>query len=234
MVKQLRLRKSLDNNNSLEKGTINKLFLFCFLKFWYNNLVMRRKKGLDFNRKRRKKVEIGIFKEIFSWAFWLGISAVTAVVLMYVFGLRTNVIGNSMEPGLFAGQEILIDRLIYQIGEPKAGDVIAFQPNGNEKSHYYIKRVIGVPGDKILIKDGYVFVNGEKLKENDSFDKIADPGVCESEITLSEDEYFVLGDNRNFSEDSRSGNIGNVKKSYVIGKVWFKLADNLERIGFIR
>lgn len=196
--------------------------------------MRRRNRGLDFNRKRRKKVDIKAFKELFSWLFWIGISAVTAIVLMYVFGLRTNVIGNSMEPGLYAGQQILIDRLIFQIGDPKYGDVIAFQPNGNENSHYYIKRVIGCPGDTVLIKDGYTYINGEKLEEKDTFDKIRDPGVAESEIVLGPGEYFVMGDNRNFSEDSRSGNIGNVKTEYIIGKVWFKLSENLEYIGLVK
>lgn len=195
---------------------------------------MRRRKGLDFNRKRRKKINIGIFKEFFGYLFWAVISAVIACVLMYTFGLRTNVIGNSMEPGLYSGQHIMIDRMIYQVSSPQYGDVIAFIPNGNENSHYYIKRVIGLPGDSIQIKGGSVYLNGVLLNEDSSFDKIADGGVAENEIYLGDDEYFVLGDNRNFSEDSRSGNIGNVKKSYIIGKVWFRLSENLEKIGFVK
>ena len=195
---------------------------------------MRRRRGLDFNKKRRKKVDSSVFREIFSWIFWVSVSALIAIVIMYEFGLRTNVIGNSMEPGLYAGQHIMIDRFVYQIGEPKFGDVIAFLPNGNDNSHYYIKRVIGVSGDTILIKDGYIYINGFKLEESDAFDKIADPGIAETEIYLNDEEYFVLGDNRNFSEDSRSGNIGVVKKSFVIGKVWFKLSDKLENIGFVK
>ena len=195
---------------------------------------MNKKKGLDFNRRRRKKVNISVFKEIFSYLFWIAVSAAFALVLVYVFGMRTNVIGNSMEPGLYSGQEILIDRFIYSLSEPEYGDVIAFVPNGNENSHYYIKRVIGVSGDTILIKDGYIYINGFKLDEGDAYDKIADPGIAETEIYLNEDEYFVLGDNRNFSEDSRSGNIGVVKKSYIYGKVWFKLSKNLESVGFVK
>ncbi|MBO4617037.1 MAG: signal peptidase I [Lachnospiraceae bacterium] len=196
--------------------------------------MRRRHKGLDFNHRRRKKINAGVLKEIFSWIFWIGISAVTAVVLVVVFGLRTNVVGNSMEPHLYAGQEILINRLIYQISEPKFGDVIAFQPNGNENAHYYVKRVIGVPGDTIVIRNGRVYIDDVELKEDDSYDKIADPGIAESEIFLKEGEYFVLGDNRNFSEDSRSGNIGIVKHDYIIGKVWFKLSDKLDYIGIVK
>ena len=193
---------------------------------------MRRRKGLDFNHKRRKKISTVVLKEIFSWLFWIGISAVTAVVLVYVFGLRTNVVGNSMEPHLYAGQKILINRLVYQISEPKFGDVIAFQPN--ENSHYYVKRVIGVPGDTLVIKNGRIFINDEELEEDESYDKIAEPGIAESELYLADGEYFVLGDNRNFSEDSRSGNIGIVKDSYIIGKVWIKLSDKLEYMGIVK
>ncbi|MBP5660670.1 MAG: signal peptidase I [Lachnospiraceae bacterium] len=196
--------------------------------------MRKRRKGLDFNHKRRKKISTVVLKEIFSWLFWIGISAVTAVVLVYVFGLRTNVVGNSMEPHLYAGQKILINRLVYQISEPKFGDVIAFQPNGKEKSHYYVKRVIGVPGDTLVIKNGRIFINDEELEEDESYDKIAEPGIAESELHLAEGEYFVLGDNRNFSEDSRSGNIGIVKDSYIIGKVWFKLSDKLEYMGIVK
>lgn len=194
---------------------------------------MSRNKGLDFKKKRKKKINSDVFREIISFLFWISISAVIAVVLMYAFGLRTNVIGNSMEPGLYGGQQILMDRMIYQISEPKAGDIIAFVPNGNEESHYYIKRVVAVPGETILIRDGIVYINGIPSSE-EGYDKIKDPGIAEAEIYLDADEYFVLGDNRNFSEDSRSGNIGVVKKSYIIGKAWFKLSKKLEYMGFVR
>lgn len=195
---------------------------------------MAKKKGLDFTRKKKIKFNSAIIREIFSWSFWIAISAVTAFVLMYVFGLRTNVVGNSMETSLYSGQQILIDRMIYNLSSPKRGDVVAFIPNGNEKSHYYIKRVVGIPGETLQIIDGYLYVNGKILDEGGKYDKIADPGILDNPMVLGDDEYFVLGDNRNFSEDSRSGNIGAVKQSYMIGKAWFKLSKQLEFIGFIK
>ena len=91
-----------------------------------------------------------------------------------------------------------------------------------------------MPGEKIRIEDGYVYINDVRLKESNDYDKIAVPGIAESDILLGKDEYFVLGDNRNFSEDSRSGNIGTVKSSYIIGKVWFKFSDKLENMGFVK
>lgn len=195
---------------------------------------MRRRSGLNFAKKRRKKINIKALREVLSFGFWIAISVFLAFVFVFAFGYRTNVVGSSMEPSLISGQKILINRLVYQISSPKFYDVIAFVPNGNEDSHIYVKRVIGVPGDTILIKDGYIYINGIKLSEDSSYDVIKDPGIAEAEIYLSDDEYFVLGDNRNYSEDSRSGNIGVVKKSYITGKVWFKLSKNLENLGFVK
>lgn len=196
--------------------------------------MSRRYKGLDFNRKPQKKMNSSHIREIVSWAFWISISVIIAFVIMYVFGLRTNVIGNSMEPEFYSGQQILIDRMIYNISSPKRGDIVAFQPNGNSDSHYYVKRVIGLPGETIQIKDGYIYIDDVLYDEEGAFDKIADPGILENPLTLDEDQFIVLGDNRNFSEDSRSGNIGVVESSYIIGKVWFKLSKNLEKFGFVR
>ena len=196
--------------------------------------MSRRYKELDFNRKPKKKISESHVRELISWLFWICISAVIGFVIMYVFGLRTNVIGNSMEPGLYSGQQILIDRMIYNISGPKRGDVVAFQPNGNEDSHYYVKRVVGLPGETVQIIGGYIYIDGVLLDEAGAYDKIAEPGILDNEITLSDDQYIVLGDNRNFSEDSRSGNIGVVESSYLVGKVWFKISDNLELLGFVR
>lgn len=196
--------------------------------------MARRNKGLNFSRRPRKVLGPEFFKELFSWVFIVFISAFLAIVLMYVFGVRTNVIGNSMETELYSGQEILINRMIYTVSSPKRGDVVAFQPNGNENSHFYIKRVVGLPGESLEIKDGYLYIDGKRYIEDESFDKMADAGILENELTLGKEEYFVLGDNRNFSEDSRSGNVGVVKQSYMIGKVWFKLSSNLEDLGFVK
>ena len=110
--------------------------------------------------------------------------------------------------------------------------MIAFLPNGNEKSHYYVRRVIACPGDTIQIKEGVVYVNGEAYQEKITVASIEDAGVASEEIKLGNDEYFVLGDNRNNSEDSRLANIGNVKKSYIIGKAWFYFK-SIGNMGFI-
>ena len=192
---------------------------------------MARRKGLTFYQKK-KKLNIVIVKEIFSWFFWIFASMLLAVVTVFCVGMKTSVIGPSMEPSLYNGQSIFLNRLIYKVASPREGDVIVFLPNGNEKSHYYVKRVVGVPGDTLYIKNGLLYVNDESVEEYFN-DRIAEPGLLESEVTLGEDEYFVIGDNCNNSEDSRSANIGTVKKSFIIGKAWMKLAAGDSKLGLI-
>lgn len=183
----------------------------------------RRRGGLNFG-KQRKKINIAIVKEVAGWIIEILMVVMLAWTFVYFAGLHTSVVGQSMAETLNSGDEILVNRFIYKITDPKANDIIVFLPNGNEKSHYYVKRVIAVPGDTVLIQNGAVYVNGELFEEEIEVASIEEAGIAEEEITLGKDEYFVLGDNRNNSEDSRYANIGNVKKEYIIGKAWFRVA----------
>ena len=192
---------------------------------------MARKKGLTFYEKE-KKINKSTIHEILSTLFYCGVAVFLAFVMVFSVGMKISMVGVSMEPALYNGQEVLINRFIYKITSPKRGDVIAFLPNGNQNSHYYLKRIVGLPGESIQIIDGYVYINGERLPE-DEYDKMADYGIAGNEIQLGSDEYFVLGDNRNMSEDSRSGNIGAVKKDTIAGKVWFHLSCDEEGTGFV-
>ncbi len=182
--------------------------------------TMRKKNGLHFGQEK-KKVNIPVIREIVTWVVEICIVLAIAFVFVHYIGLRTSVVGQSMSPTLENRQEILVNRFIYSISNPKPNDIIVFLPNGNEKSHYYVKRVIGVPGDVVQVKDGAVYVNGELFEEAVETAAILDAELAEEEIRLEEDEYFVLGDNRNNSEDSRYANIGNVKKEHITGKAWF-------------
>lgn len=176
--------------------------------------------GLNFGKKR-KKLNIPLIKEVFTWAVEIAIVLAAAFILVYFIGLRTSVVGQSMAKTLDAGDEILVNRFIYKVLDPKAGDIIVFLPNGNEKSHYYVKRVIAVPGDTVQIKEGILYLNGKEYKEEIDCENMEEAGLAAEELTIGEDEYFVLGDNRNNSEDSRYSNIGNVKKEHIVGKAWF-------------
>ncbi|MDE6969063.1 MAG: signal peptidase I, partial [Eubacterium sp.] len=165
--------------------------------------MRRRVRGLEFGRKKERKINLSLFQEIIVWILEIAVTVVIAVVFTYFFGVRSTVIGPSMSPQLEDGDEVLIDRFMYKFISPKSGDIIAFLPNGNTNTHYYIKRVIAVPGDTVQIKDGSVYVNGEEFREEIETARMEDAGIAGSEMTLAEDEYFVLGDNRNNSEDSR-------------------------------
>ena len=173
------------------------------------------------------------WKEVFSYIFYLFMVTLIAFVLVLVFGMRVSTIGVSMEPTLAHGQEVLINRMSYILFKPECGDIIAFKPNGNEKSHYYIKRVIAGPGETVQIIGGQIYVN-EKPLEKYSYDRIETAGLAATPYLLGENEFFVLGDNRNNSEDSRSGNIGAVQRDDIVGRVWFCFAKDNIAMGFVK
>ena len=193
---------------------------------------MARHKGLTFYQKK-KRLNAKVVTDIVEMIIGSLAAIFLAFVIVFSIGMRTSVIGNSMEPALYNGQEILMNRVVYKLSSPKRNDVVVFLPNGNENSHYYVKRVIGLPGETIQIKDGRVYINGVLLNEDDALDQMIDAGIAQNELTLAADEYFVLGDNRNSSEDSRSGNIGALKKDNIIGKAWFHMASENESMGLV-
>ncbi|MBO5259962.1 MAG: signal peptidase I [Agathobacter sp.] len=193
---------------------------------------MRRRSGLNFG-KQRKKFNLPLFKEILTWIGEILLIIVVAGICVSFFGVRTTVVGQAMSETLSNGDQILINKFQYVISSPKQGDVVVFLPNGNEKSHYYVRRVIGVPGDTIQIKEGAVYVNDELYLEEREVASIEEAGIASEPITLEDGEYFVLGDNRNNSEDSRFANIGNIKEDYIIGKAWVYF-ESIGKMGFIK
>lgn len=190
-----------------------------------------RNKGLSFYKKK-KKISQALLREIFSWIFSIALSVFLAGVIVIFLGRSARVVGMSMEPTLENGQQIYIDRFTYILSSPKAGDVVAFLPNGNENSHYYIKRVVAGPGDKVRIADGTLYVNGQQSIW--VTERVLDAGIAENELILGSREYFCIGDNPNSSEDSRSANIGPVDEDDIVGKAWFHLKSSTEGMGFIK
>ena len=194
--------------------------------------MRRRTAGLSFYREK-KKINIGLLKEIAVWIVEILLTIAAAIIMVSFFGFRVSVIGPSMSPTLENGEKVLVNRFVYKLFDPKQNDLIVFQPNGNEKSHYYVKRVIALPGDTVQIKDGKVYVNGELVAESVETEKIENAMMAENEIVVGEDEYFVLGDNRNNSEDSRFASIGNVKKDHITGEAWMVVYP-FDRIGLLK
>lgn len=188
--------------------------------------------GLSFYHKEKKETK-GRLRNAAGYVFAIFLGVLLASVMVYAVGIRTSMVGSSMQPTLNSGQEILINRFSYNFFKPKFNDVVVFHPNGNESAHLYVRRVVGIPGDTIQIVDGTLYRNGAPQTKMFS-DRIADPGNANEMVMLGNDEYFVMGDNCNSSEDSRSANIGIVRKDTIYGKVWFHMASGSEGIGLIR
>lgn len=170
--------------------------------------------------------EVARKKRIREFFIWTGeiVAVILISYLIVAFGLvRISMIGDSMQPTLQDGNSIVVNKMSYRLKKPKRNDVIVFKQSGNEHSYYNIKRVVGLPGETIQIKDGFIYINGKKLKEELKFDEISNGGLANEEIKLDAKEYFVLGDNRNASEDSRYANIGLVMKKDIVGRAWIRV-----------
>jgi len=181
----------------------------------------------------------------------LFVCVIMAIILAFMLVTyvvhNTHVDGTSMEFNYHNEDMLLIDKISYRLKKPERFDVVTFPVENGE---YYIKRIIGLPGEKVLVTDKYyknesmrskIFINGEELKDDVyGFCKELAWGTSNgneqkgenSEITLGEDEYFVMGDNRNGSSDSRRKAVGNLKKDKIIGKVLFRVYP-FDRFGFV-
>lgn len=164
-----------------------------------------------------------IFREVVSLCFYLLIIlGCTYLCVNYVLQ-RTQIEGSSMQTTLSDGDQVLVDKLTYRFQQPKRYDVIAF-PYRYEQDTFYVKRIIGLPGEKIRIDaQGTIFINEEALEEDYGTETITQPGYAFTPKILNEDEYFVLGDNRNDSVDSRYASVGYVRREEIIGKVFFRI-----------
>lgn len=173
----------------------------------------------------------GILKELLGWIVYIAvIIGVTWLIITFV-GQRTRVSGHSMEATLHDGDNLIVDKLSYRFRDPKRFEIIVF-PYRHKENTYYIKRIIGLPGETVQVKDGYVYIDGEKLDENYGLEVMEDAGIAAEPIELGEDEYFVLGDNRNHSSDSRDPSVGILHRDELIGRAWIRIWP-LDSIGVI-
>ena len=173
-----------------------------------------------------KKVR-GVLRLVFEIIVTLAFAALLGIAMFQSVTMQES----SMEPTISVGDRYFMNRVIYRVSSPKRGDVIVFRTNASDDAALHIRRVIGLPGETVQIVDGQILINGETYKEGRDFPVISNPGMASSPVTLESGEYFVLGDNRNNSEDSRYGSIGKVNKKYITGKLWFKLFP-VKSIGF--
>ncbi len=166
-----------------------------------------------------------VMKEMISTLLYLlGVLCLTWLVITFV-GQRTEVDGSSMEPTLTNGDNLIVDKLSYRFRDPERFDIIVF-PYKHKPKTYYIKRIIGLPGETVQIDEqGNIYINGEILSESYGREIIRpeNVGLAAEPIELGEDEYFVMGDNRNNSTDSRFAQVGNIKREDIIGRAWVRI-----------
>lgn len=166
-----------------------------------------------------------VLKEVISTLIYIGgVLCLTYVIITFV-GQRTEVSGESMEPTLENADNLIVDKISYRFRDPERFDIIVF-PFHYREDTFYIKRIIGMPGETVQIgEDGTIYINGEVLKESYGKEVIQPEyiGIAAEPIVLGEDEYFVLGDNRNNSSDSRTAAVGNIHRKDIIGRAWLRI-----------
>ena len=174
----------------------------------------------------QKKKELrrrAIAKEILKNSLFLLAVLIITLLLVRFVGQRTVVVGHSMETTLSDGDNLIVDKISYRFHDPERFDVIVFPFEGKDET-YYIKRIIGLPGEDVRIDtDGNIYINDEILEEHYGVEVINDPGNALKGMHLGEDEYFVLGDNRNHSSDSRSTSVGLIHRDDIIGRAWIRI-----------
>lgn len=164
-------------------------------------------------------------KELFSTGMYLLVVLLLTYLLVTYVGQRTEVDGASMENTLSHGDNLIVDKISYRFSDPERFDIVVF-PFQYEENTFYIKRIIGLPGETVRIdEEGNIYINEVLLEETYGKEVIRPEniGLAFDSVQLGEDEYFVMGDNRNNSLDSRTPMVGNVSREELIGKAWLRI-----------
>ena len=186
---------------------------------------------IDLDKEKVEEKEFSWAREILSTAAYLLVVVALTFLFVQFVGQRTHVNGDSMNVTLEDGDNLIVDKLSYRFSDPKRFDIIVFPYQYQEKT-YYIKRIIGMPGETVQVIDGMVYIDGEMLDETYGMEIMQYAGVASEPITLGEEEYFVLGDNRNNSSDSRDPSVGNIQEDQIIGKAFLRIWP-LNKIGIL-
>ncbi len=174
-----------------------------------------------------------VLKEILSTSLYILFVLCAVYLVIHFVGQRTQVQGSSMEPKLSSEDNLIVDKISYRFHDPERYDIVVF-PFRYEENTFYIKRVIGLPGETIRIDEmGNILIDGEILEESYGKEVIQNPGRAYEDIVLADDEYFLMGDNRNNSTDSRDPSVGNVRRDEIIGRAWLRIWP-FNKFGFIK
>lgn len=186
--------------------------------------------GMDLLKEEPEQPEQrSILKTVASFLICTAIAFLLGILITKFVANHTMVDGSSMEPALQNGDNLIVEKISYLAGDPDRFDIIVFKQNENT---CYIKRVVGLPGERIQIQNGKTYVNGKPIYDAFGDGDMDDGGIASKEITLGQDEYFVLGDNRDGSEDSRSEKVGPVKAEQIEGRAWFRITP-LQNFGIL-
>lgn len=193
-------------------------------------------RNLDDKQNSKRNASEGrknMVKETISFILYIALVFLITYLVIHYVGQRTQVSGTSMEYTLSDGDNLIVDKISYRFKKPERFDIIVF-PYQYEENTYYIKRIIGLPGETVQIdEDGNIYIDGEILEESYGREVIQDPGQAIEPIELGEDDYFVLGDNRNASADSREPSVGAIHGKDIIGRAWLRIFP-FDKMGFIK
>ncbi|MCI8418179.1 MAG: signal peptidase I [Lachnospiraceae bacterium] len=176
--------------------------------------------------------ERGLGRELLSMLLYMGVVLGITFLVITFLGQRTYVSGDSMKNTLEDGDNLIVDKITYRFREPQRYDIIVF-PFEYKEDTYYIKRIIGMPGETVQVREGRVYIDGEQLKESYGRELMENAGIAEEPLTLGEDEYFVLGDNRNASSDSRDPSVGLIHRDRIVGRAWMRIWP-LHKLGILK
>lgn len=189
---------------------------------------MRRRRRYKSSYEREEFDVKNFVTEVGQWTLAILIVVICAYSIV-TFGIQSvTMIGQSMNPALMNQDVLMLNKTAYIFKEPKRYDIVAFKLKEDNDGYFNIKRVIGLPGETIQIKNGKVFIDDNVLTDMPFDDLIMTEGLADTAIKLGEEEYFVMGDNCNNSEDSRYVNIGNIAEKEITGKVFFRISPRNE------
>ena len=198
------------------------------IRKWKENSALQETKD-----KLETKLEDRKVRGILNWVFQIAVVLIFGVLVGIAMFQSVTMQESAMEPTLQVGERFFVNRAIYKVSSSNMGDIIVYKTSGSDDAALHIGRVIGLPGETVQISNGSILINGDVYNENKGFPEINNAGLASDGVSLESGKYFILGDNRNNSEDSRSGDIGNINKKYIVGKVWFIISPK-DKFGFLK
>ena len=180
---------------------------------------------------KKERPDRALLFHILIFALEILLVLIMAFLVSRLFFGAVTLQDNSMEPTYSSGNVMLMNKAVTRFGSLKRGDVIAYRTTDDPNEILHIKRVIGLPGETVEIRNGQIVIDGETYVEKREFPAILDAGIAGEPVTLADDEYFVLGDNRNGSQDSRYPSVGNVRNRRIAGRIWLRIPPVFKRGG---